>query len=289
MRRRRGSEVAVGLLTLVTAAVVLWGYFWLTGRPLGWRGYKVFVRLPEAGGLARGALVRLAGVNVGTVRALRLHGTGAIAELLIDADVRPPRDTRVALRTDEVFGKRHLDLLPGEGREPLGEGDTLLADTGPTLVAALESAVAQAGEVLAQARSALSPQTVGAVQVSAVSLSRALEALAAFSAALARTANGGAAAFGAERVERMAAGLEASVQELAATSAELHRSAAALASVLAKIDRGRGLIGRAVNDASLYDSLLVAAATIRTAAEQAGLLLDDMRARPGRYLNVHVF
>src|SRR4051812_31925743 len=73
MRRRRGSGVATGALVLVAGVVATWGYFWLTAQPLGQGSYPLMVQLADAGGLQRGDRVRLAGVQVGTVRKVGLQ------------------------------------------------------------------------------------------------------------------------------------------------------------------------------------------------------------------------
>ncbi|MBI2402461.1 MAG: hypothetical protein HYV20_06960, partial [Gemmatimonadetes bacterium] len=56
----------------------------------------------------------------------------------------------------------------------------------------------------------------------------------------------------------------------------------ALGSILAKIDQGEGMIGRAVNDSTLHGDLHEVLISLRK-------LLDDVRDRPGRYVNVKVF
>jgi ABC-type transporter Mla subunit MlaD len=60
--RRQKFELWIGLLVIVSAVLLTWGYFWLTGQPLGERGYTVYVVLPNAQGLERGDRVQLSGV-----------------------------------------------------------------------------------------------------------------------------------------------------------------------------------------------------------------------------------
>ena len=80
MRRRKGSELATGALVLAAGVVATWGYFWLTSQPLGHSGYNLVVQLADAGGLQRGDRVRVAGVQVGTVRQVSLHDRAVLAE-----------------------------------------------------------------------------------------------------------------------------------------------------------------------------------------------------------------
>ena len=49
MARRGGqrAEIWLGVLVIVCAGLLLWGYFWLTGQPLGQRGYSAVVVFGE--------------------------------------------------------------------------------------------------------------------------------------------------------------------------------------------------------------------------------------------------
>lgn len=289
MRRRRGSEIAAGLLVLVAAALVLWGYFWLTGQPLGHQGYPLVVRLDDAGGLERGDRIRLAGVEVGNVRRIGLDSGGVWAEIRVDAEVRLPADSRAALRADGMFGDRHIELIPGRATVSLHGGDTLAAAQLPTLSQTIEVIGDRAQEVLTRAGEVLSPTSVEALQNSALSLSRALDELARLNASLRKTAEGFGRGFNEPRLDRTAVGLETTAEELAAASAEVRESAASLASILAKVDRGEGALGRAVNDPRLYDALLAATENIGAAAQNASSLVQDIQTRPGRYLKIALF
>ncbi len=69
---------------------------------------------------------------------------------------------------------------------------------------------------------------------------------------------------------------------LSATSVRFDRAAASLETILGRMERGEGTLGQlSVND-SLYVSLNAAVASVR-------LLADDMRANPGRYINLSIF
>lgn len=289
MRRRRGSELAVGILVLSAAALVLWGYFWLTGQPLGHKGYTLVARLSDAAGLERGDRVRLAGVEVGNVRGIRL-GPGAVwVELSVDAGVHLPEDSRAALRSDGVFGARHIELIPGSMPTLVRSGDTLAAVTRPTLPETIEAVGDRVNDILERASAALSPASVEALQSGAVSLARALDELAALNASLRKTADAFGRGFSEARLDGTAAGFEATARNLATASSDVRASAGSLASILAKIDAGEGSLGRAVNDPSLYDALLATTESLNAAARNTSSLVEDIRARPGRYVKIGLF
>jgi phospholipid/cholesterol/gamma-HCH transport system substrate-binding protein len=62
----------------------------------------------------------------------------------------------------------------------------------------------------------------------------------------------------------------------------MERSLGSFASVLDKIDQGRGTLGRLVNDPSLYVELNQ---TLREMSQLAA----DIRERPSRYINLRIF
>lgn len=70
---------------------------------------------------------------------------------------------------------------------------------------------------------------------------------------------------------------------------QLRVGSTSLASILAKLDHGHGTLGRALNDASLYEALLTAATHADEAATGASELVGDVRARPERYVRVSLF
>src|SRR4051812_29400113 len=133
MRRRRGSAVATGALVLAAAVVAMWGYYWLTAQPLGQGNYPLVVQLSDAGGLQRGDRVRLAGVQVGTVRDVGLRHGAVLAEIAVDRDLTLPRDSRASLQSSGAFGGRYVSLEPGTSTATLRRGDTLAALKTPTL------------------------------------------------------------------------------------------------------------------------------------------------------------
>lgn len=76
--------------------------------------------------------------------------------------------------------------------------------------------------------------------------------------------------------------LDEVAQSLKEMSDGLSSATNAFGSILAKIDQGEGMIGKAVNDTTLHGDLHELLVSLRK-------LLDDVRERPGRYVNVKVF
>ena len=122
------KEIAVGgqaFLALVLLLGFLYGGRELTARAAS-SDYLVIATFNRVDGLTVGAPVRLAGIQVGTVEGqyLDIHYR-AVTTLKIDADVKLPTDTSVAIHTDGLFGPKYVVLEPGGDEDYLGEGEEI--------------------------------------------------------------------------------------------------------------------------------------------------------------------
>jgi phospholipid/cholesterol/gamma-HCH transport system substrate-binding protein len=289
MRRRKGSELATGALVLVAGVVATWGYFWLTAQPLGHGGYPLVVQLTDAGGLQRGDRVRLAGVQVGTVRGVALRDGAVLAEIAVDPDLTLPRDSRASLKASGAFGGRYLSIQPGRAAATLRRGDTVAALSTPTLAETFAVAGTRASEAFERASDLLSPEHVSGLERGAKSLSRSVKELTALTVELRGTAAGLRRRVDDERLDSTVTDLARTARSLTGTSTELRAASVSLQSILGKIDRGNGSLGRAVNDPTLYQALLTATAHVDEAAVRAGALVRDFQTRPQHFIRISIF
>jgi phospholipid/cholesterol/gamma-HCH transport system substrate-binding protein len=280
---------ALGLLVLVAGGLFVWGFFFLMGDPIFVGGDEVVVVMDDGAGLSRGNAVQLNGVQVGTVRAVELNPPADVrVRIRVDDDIRFPADTRALARAD-VFGATTLELLPGTALVPLEGGDTIQGLTVQALPDLATELGGQARSVLQSADSLLSPQAVGDLRATASVLPEVAQQLRSAFAELSLAAS--SLKRTAQEMERARTGAAAgeALEEVrgsavAATAAlgTMEESMASLASVLAKIDRGDGTLGRLVNDTTLYGEM---SATLR----EMRLLAADVKANPKRYVSVEIF
>jgi ABC-type transporter Mla subunit MlaD len=110
------------MFTMAAFALSCFGlllFLWISfggPTPLKSKGYRFDVALPEATQLAVEANVRVAGVEVGKVRAKRRDAAGnrTIATIEIDPRYAPiPRDAHVAQRSKTLLGETYLELTTG--------------------------------------------------------------------------------------------------------------------------------------------------------------------------------
>lgn len=280
---------ALGLLVLVAGGIFLWGFFFLLGDPILVGGTEVVVVMEDGAGLNRGDRVQLNGVQVGTVRRVTLRPPEEVTvDVRVNGGIRLPADTRALARAD-VFGATTIELLPGRALVALENGDTIRGMTAQALPDLASELGSQARTVLAAADSLLSPQAVADLKATAAvmpdvanQLRAAFGELSLATASLRRSA---------EEMERAGAGgaaaealveVRGSAQAATAALATMELSMNSFASVMAKIDRGDGTLGRLVNDTTLYGELYAALRQVRE-------LTADVQANPKRYLTIEVF
>ncbi|WP_181697311.1 MCE family protein [Nocardia sp. GTS18] len=91
--------------------------------------YTVHVRLDSSGGLLPHSNVTVRGVEVGSVRAIRIDASGILAEIDIDSATRIPVGTPVTVGRLSAAGEQYLDFRPVTGEAPyLADGATVPAD-----------------------------------------------------------------------------------------------------------------------------------------------------------------
>lgn len=289
MDKRKRNVFALGVLTVLAAAVFFWGFYYLLGTPVLKGGMDVIVRLEHGAGLKRGDRVQLQGVEVGSVKSVGLGGAaGVIAILRLNDKIPLPADTRASVSGD-VFGAHAIELVPGTALVKLEPGDTISGVQAPALAEIAGQLSTRATGLITRADSLLSPQTVRDLQSTAAVLpSSALELRAAFvelrlaAAALRRTTEEVETAKSGEALRAVLSRVDQSAIALTATANAMERSVGSLESVFRKIDLGQGTLGRLVNDTTLYFQLNGAAREIR-------VLAADVRANPRRYINLEIF
>lgn len=118
------TEIAVGALTLAVAA----GFFLYAsqtagiGRATG--DYALTASFRSAQGIDLGTDVRLAGVRVGAVTAMKLNPETfrADMEFAIDDAVEVPEDSSVAISSEGLLGGNFVEIIPGGSPFPLEPG-----------------------------------------------------------------------------------------------------------------------------------------------------------------------
>ena len=119
------AELVAGALVLAVAAGFLgWA---AAGRIMPGGGYEVTASFPDVDGVAVGTEIRLAGVPVGRVAAVRLNPETYMADavLRLPEDVLLPTDSAAIIQSDGLLGGAYIQIQPGGSPENLAPGDEI--------------------------------------------------------------------------------------------------------------------------------------------------------------------
>ena len=294
---RRGREARLGVFViggLLSFVIVL---FMLTS-PASLRGrYMINTIVNDAGGVRRGDPIQMRGVNIGRVNHFEMLQDGNVSmRLEIEGEWLIPTGSNSKLAAAGMFGGRTVEVIPTFAETFHAPGDTIPGEGGGAggILGSMDELSGQAGTVLTQIETLLSEQTIGSVQGSARELETLLSSmsevineqrgeLSGLTATLRRSAEGleDAAAAGPD-VARAIARADSIMTTLNQTSVSLDVTIASLRSILDKVDRGEGTLGKLVHATPLYDNMNASAVTLAD-------LLTDLRENPNKYISLSIF
>ena len=137
--------VAVSAMALAVALIVAVG----GAAGFSWQRYALKTRFPDVKGLKSGAVVRVAGVEVGKVTEVALSGAEVEVELEVKEgnEQRITTDSRASIGSLSLLGEPVIDISPATSGTPLKEGDYIpaspsrgeIADVAESAKASLET------------------------------------------------------------------------------------------------------------------------------------------------------
>jgi phospholipid/cholesterol/gamma-HCH transport system substrate-binding protein len=302
-------EIKVGVALVVATIIFFMGVRLFQGLPTFAGTYEIEVVFDDAGGLIGGNPVFASGVRIGTVRRVDLDRAThrVLVQAQIDRDVPIPEGTVAAVSGMGPLGGQRLDLtlgppgspaLPPGSRIP-GREDRLFEGTVeriPHIMDRLEVILMDAEATMGAVRGMVtdSQGDLRTTLASFRSSARQLEQVIRSEQERARTVLAGAEratagvegvtadvrrfttthmdtlAIAVERANRLMARLDAS-------TAALDGSLVRADSILARVERGEGTLGKLVQDERLFERA-------DSALTQINDILEELQSDPGRYL-----
>lgn len=288
-----GREFRVGVFVIL-GVLAFFTVLYMMTDPATFRGrYMVETVVESAGGIRKGDPVQMRGVNIGRVHRFEMRSDGQVQITLeIEGEWSIPSDSRTELTANGLIGGVTVAVLPGSSSQPLPPGGEMPGGSAADLFAAAGDLSGQASEVLDRVNRLLNDPTLESVEASVSQLQALLgelgkvtEGQAAQVQTLTRSLNQTARnlqdATGPELSATMASA-DTAMQSFNRSSQALERATRSLESILARLDRGEGTLGKLTASDSLYTAAYGAAESLR-------LLLDDIRENPGRYIKLEIF
>jgi phospholipid/cholesterol/gamma-HCH transport system substrate-binding protein len=136
--RMRTVEIGVGAFMLAGIAALLVLALNVSGLNLSeqGKGYKIYARFENIGGLTPRAKVSMSGVQIGKVTAIRIDTRMLMAEVEMEIFNEVDyltTDSSASILTAGLLGEQYIGVVPGADAEVLGDGD-YIEDTQSALV-----------------------------------------------------------------------------------------------------------------------------------------------------------
>jgi phospholipid/cholesterol/gamma-HCH transport system substrate-binding protein len=288
------QEATVGALVLVGLLLFIGGTMWLGGKRFSTRP-TVAVQFADAGTLKRGSPVRVSGVQLGSVDDIEFQGYGKVlVHLDLEEPVSPRRDAAAELASVGLVGDAVINFIPGTAPEPLPEDAVIIGTTAPGFMDIGTKLGDQASSVLGG---------VNEIRFKEVSedLQRSLRAFERLANLYSNTVTGPMAQLTttmqglrtvsaridsvllAAQLDRTARTADSLMANLGKLSASAQSTASQLDSVLARVNRGEGSLGKLMADTLLYQNTQRLMKSLQE-------FVDDLKKNPGKIgLTVRIF
>jgi len=292
------QEMGVGAMVLAGLVLFVVGLFWFSGRSISHRGILTRVVFTNVAGLKEGDPVLISGVAVGRVSKVSLERVGKVVvtlELSGDPRVRPRTTASAVVMSKDFFGAKMIDYSPGAETDSFLPATSVITGTKAQELSDIASGVAtNANELIGNAKGLVSTQLSDDIHNTMLATQRGM-------AALTAATNGPLVAQSTKalselehvmarfdtllanaNVHKTGMRVDTLTANLSRLTSQLANSTASLDSLLGKIARGQGTLGKMATDTVMYQD-------IHKTLDALSSLLNDLRERPGRYLTVKVF
>ena len=280
------QEVGVGALVLIGVAVFLVGMFWLTGQSLRTSGISVDVMFESVAGLKQGDPVLVSGVKKGRVARVALERVKSVRVTLeLAKDVAPHIDASAMVAAMDLFGAKFIDYNPGARPEMLARGRVITGTNQPDITDVAQGVANRANELMENAANIVSDRLGEDIHNTLVVTQRAMSTLAAmpegpFIQQTTRTL--AATERIMQRVDSLlgsgtGANVDSISKNLARLTNHLTSTTAQLDTLLGRINRGEGTLGKMASDSTMYHDLHALSVSLTA-------LLTDLKEHPDKYM-----
>jgi phospholipid/cholesterol/gamma-HCH transport system substrate-binding protein len=121
-----GIFVLIGVLSLTFLSVRLGSKEIITRS-----GYDLYARLTNTGGLGKGSVIEIAGVEVGRVRQISLENYQAKLVLYMQHGVKIQEDAILSVKTKGLMGEKYISISPGGSEKMLAPGEWIRETEAP--------------------------------------------------------------------------------------------------------------------------------------------------------------
>ncbi len=317
MLKGLSKEFRVGLVSVLTFALIYWGFNFLKGNSIFQTERIFYAVYDNVDGLTKARPINLNGLQIGRVKDIFLNPKASdqvIVEMVIDNDVTLSIDTKAEIYSQDLIGGKSVQLIQGKSLDMAQTGDTLRSIIELTIKEAVNAQVAplraKAEDMIGSIDTVLTlvqgflnedtrntfleafssiknsftllENTLVVVNSSVSKTQVDFEAIMANIASITENLKKNGDNF--DTIFNNVSSLTDSLSrmEFTKTFASLNNTLSMTEEMLNKINTGEGTLGMLVNDTALYYNL-------ERSTDQLNKLLLDVKYNPKRYVHFSVF
>jgi phospholipid/cholesterol/gamma-HCH transport system substrate-binding protein len=121
-------EFKVGALVLIVATIIAGMSLKVSNDPTYMGSAKeAWFYIDDASGLVKASGVRMAGIQVGVIKDIKLEHGQARVEMILENEVPVTKSARIEIRPNGILGDKHVEIVSGDPRDPpLRSGEQIL-------------------------------------------------------------------------------------------------------------------------------------------------------------------
>ncbi len=300
------TEFKIGLTSLLTIIVIIWGVNYLKGRNILNRTYSLISYYDEVNGLEASAPVLLKGFKIGYVEEVIFKTTEHppfMLKLNIERKYPVPLGSRAEIFSADLLGSMAVRILPSASNEMAENGEEITGSLAESMLGTIAGEISPLAEKLSSTISTLdsvgtslqgilssreteqmlkhlesASNSLDKSLSSSGDLGKAMENLSGFSTSLNNQI---------PSIENSIKNIEMISSQVSSSGLDsllmsLKSTAASLASVTEALENGKGSAGKLINEDSLYlnlDQLII----------DLDALVKDLQSDPKKYVGFSIF
>ncbi len=311
------KEVRIGIIVLSAILLSYWGLNYLKGQDIFTSQKAIYAVYDRVDGLLPSNVVQVNGYKIGFVRTISLmpdHSGRLIISMHIKSELKIPRNSRADIFSMDFLGTKAVQLIFGDSKEDIQDGDTLTSSVQTSLTDAVgaevapikekaENLLASLDSVAAVFREVFNQETKLNLKKSFESISKALNSIDNIATTVDTMLGkkNGRIKLLLENIESITGNIKNHNQQigevidnfsgisdtlrranLSQTILNLKNTLDKTSSIFDKVNKGEGTLGLLVNDDSLYINL-------NNTAHSLDALVKDLNANPKKYVHFSMF
>lgn len=311
------TETRVGIIAIVTIAILVWGLNFLKGKDLFGRQHTYYAVYDDIGGLLPTSYVFINGMKVGQVSKIKYADPQMkqfIVRFEIPSNLQLPSNSVAEVFNSDILGSKAMRVKMGDAATYLTPGDTLLSHTEGSMLSEvgkilepytdkLENIINNADTVVNNLKKITDNETQHNFSSAMSNINSISQRLANLSANLDNIVDGektkikdiitnvdslsATLSNNSDKLQTIITNIsdisdDVAKAKLGETLKRLNTTIDELSNTMSKISSKKGNIGKLINDDNLYDNL-------QKSIEDLDALIKDIKENPKKYIKVSVF